>query len=51
MKMIYRYKKKLIKLGNSKAIVLPMNFLKKFPDAKEILIEEYPNKLIIKAEL
>lgn len=40
-----RYKKKLIKLGKSKAIVLPKKFLK---DNEEIIIEEYSDKLIIK---
>jgi len=41
--------KKLIKLGKiSKAVVLPINFLKFNPEAKEVVIEEYPDKLVIK---
>jgi len=44
------YKRKLIKLGNhSRAIVLPINFLKKYSEEiEEVIIEEHPDKLIIK---
>ena len=41
--------RKLIKLGkSSKAVVLPIKFLKLNPEAKEIIMEEYPDKIIIK---
>jgi len=47
-----RYTKTLIKLGKtSKAIVLPINFLKKYseyPHINKVLVEEYSDKLVIK---
>jgi len=50
--MELRYTRKLIKLGkSSKAIVLPSRILKKYPELKEVIIEEFPDKLIIKFEM
>lgn len=50
--MKFEHTKKLIKLGKySRAIVLPINFLKKcsgYPEIKEVILEEYPDKLVIK---
>jgi len=47
-----KYTKKLIKLGKtSKAIVLPINFLKKcseYPQINKVIVEEYSDKLVIK---
>ena len=47
------YIKKLIKLGKtSKALVIPINFLKQYSgEIKEVIVKEYPDKLIIKAKL
>ncbi len=48
------YTRKLIKLGkHSRAVVLPINFIKKYseyPKIKQVVIEEYPDRLIIKLE-
>lgn len=47
-----KYTKKLIKLGKtSKAMVLPINFLKKYseyPYINKVVVEEYPDKIVIK---
>ena len=47
------YTKKLIKLGkHSKALVIPINFLKQYSgEIKEVIVKEYPNKLIIKVKV
>jgi len=42
----YRYRKKLISTGNSKYVLIPADW--KHHDDKEVIVEVYDNKVIIK---
>ena len=42
----YRYRRKIVNIGNSRYVIIPADW--KHHDGKEVILEVYPDKIIIR---